>query len=276
MSIASKSFVGVFDSGVGGLSVLRQLIKDFPNESFIYLGDTARLPYGAKSKETIKNYVVKNIDHLSSNYNLKAVVVACNSASSVLDELSLSIKTLGVIEAGIIAANKLSKTKHIALWATRATVSSQAYEKQALRLKTNLIISSTPCPTLVSLVEEGEAKHPLLKPAFDFYIEKSKLNADLSSKFGSNSKIDSLVLGCTHFPFFKKDLQNHLAARSLKIELVDSSKEVSNQLRQIITPESDGSPEHLILVTDEASHFKNFIDSKMPKATPFKVQKIDI
>lgn len=263
---SDKTFIGVFDSGVGGLSVLKQLIKDFPNESFIYLGDTARLPYGAKSKETIKNYVVKNIDFLSSHYNLKAVVVACNSASSVLEELLLPIKTIGVIEAGVIAANKTSKTKKIALWATRATVSSLAYENKADALNISLKFTSTACPTLVSLVEEGEDAHPLLEPAFDFYINKSNFT----------SETDTLVLGCTHFPFFKKDLKKHLAEKSLNIKLVDAAKEVSEHLKKTIKTSSQNATKHLILVTDEATHFKNFIEAKMPKGVSFEVQKIDI
>jgi len=260
------SFIGVFDSGVGGLSVLNQLIKDFPEESFVYLGDTARLPYGAKSKETIKNYVIKNIDHLNSHYNLKAVVVACNSASSVLEELILPIKTIGVIEAGVIAADKASKTKNIALWATRATVTSRAYENKADLLNKNLEFTSTPCPTLVSLVEEGEDSHPLLAPAFDFYISKSKFS----------DETDTLVLGCTHFPFFKKELKKHLAEKFLNIKLVDAAKEVSEHLKNTIKLTKNKAPKHLILVTDEAAHFKNFIESKMPKDVSFKVQKIDI
>jgi len=261
-----RLYIGVFDSGVGGLSVLAQLIKDFPNESFVYLGDTARLPYGAKSKETIKNYVLKNIDHLQKHYRLKAVVVACNSASSVLDELITPVRALGVIEAGVTAADKVSKSRHVALWATLATVSSRAYELKAEVLGIDLKLKSTPCPTLVSLVEEGEKDHPLLTPAFDFYLNKSKLHP----------AADTLILGCTHFPFFKEKLKKHLEDKQLNIKLVDASKEASKQLAKMISPSTNTPPKHLVLVTDEASHFKNFITSKMPKNIAFETLKVDI
>lgn len=265
-SSVKRSYIGVFDSGVGGLSVLTQLIKDFPKESFVYLGDTARLPYGAKSKETIKNYVLKSIDFLNTNYNLKAVVVACNSASSVLDELLLPVRSLGVIEAGVLAAEKASKTKTVALWATRATVSSKAYELKSEILGTGLKIQSTACPTLVSLVEEGEDDHPLLHPAFDFYMKKSDLKPE----------VDTLILGCTHFPFFKENLKTYFSKLGLNINLVDASSETSQKLKSLIFESTDLDPEYLILVTDEAPHFKNFINSKMPAKKAFAVQKIDI
>ena len=267
MSKTDQTFIGVFDSGVGGLSVLKQLIEDFPNESFVYLGDTARLPYGAKSKETIRNYVLKNIEYLNSNYSLKAVVIACNSASSVLEDLNLPVETLGVIESGVRAADMASLSKKVALWATRATVSSGAYENQALKLGTKLQIVSTACPTLVSLVEEGEDDHPLFKPAFDFYFNKSRIEED----------VDCLILGCTHFPFFKKKLKTFLTEKSLNITLIDAAKEVSNQLKTLVDSKTESkAPERLILVTDQATHFENFITSKMPSDISFKVQKVDI
>jgi len=261
-----KEYIGVFDSGVGGLSVLKQLIVDFPNESFLYLGDTARLPYGAKSKDTIKKYVLKNIDYLNKHYKLKAIVVACNSASSVISELDLPVETVGVINAGLIAAERASESKKIALWATRATVSSQAYEKEALKVNDSIEISSTACPTLVSLVEEGVEDHPLFPHAFEFYFQKSSFQKD----------VDTLILGCTHFPFFKKQLVQFFKTKGLNVKLVDASSEISKQVEKSISKGRNLQPEHIVLVTDEAPHFKKFISAKMPKNSTFNIKKVDI
>jgi glutamate racemase len=265
----SKDFIGVFDSGVGGLSILKQLIKDFPKETFVYLGDTARLPYGAKSKETIKNYVLKNIEYLNKNYSLKAVVVACNSASSVLNEVSLPVKSIGVIEAGALAALKNTSTNHIGLWATRATTFSKAYEKYILSSENkNTKVSSVACPSLVTLVEEGLAPHPLLLPAFDFYL----------SQFKNLEEIDTLILGCTHFPFFKEELNTYLKNKNLKIKLTDASEEISLQLKSLIADKtaSEKSFSDQILVTDDASHFKDFVSQNLSEHRAFEFQKIDL
>lgn len=268
--MSTQKYIGVFDSGVGGLSILIQLIKDFPNESFVYLGDTARLPYGAKSKDTIKKYVERNISYLTKNYPIKAVVVACNSASSVLSELNLPVKNLGVIEAGVDAALSKTKTNEIGLWATRATVASKTYDFEMNKIDDEAKITSVSCPTLVSLIEEMGADHPLLPAAFDLYLKPIL----------SNSEIDTLILGCTHFPFFKTELSSFLKGKGLETELIDASEEVSKQLQELISlsakkPQNTPS-QNLILVTDEASHFKNFILSKMPKNQSFKIKKVDI
>ncbi|MGH1468159.1 MAG: glutamate racemase [Bdellovibrionales bacterium] len=266
--MSEEKYIGVFDSGVGGLSVLTKLLVDFPNESFVYLGDTARLPYGAKSKETIKKYVERNINFLTSNYPIKAVVVACNSASSVLHDLDLPVKTIGVIEAGADAALSKTKTNHIGLWATRATVSSNEYEKELLNLDDEAKLTSISCPTLVTLVEEAGADHPLLEAAFDHYIDKIK----------DDSEIDTLILGCTHFPFFKERLATYLKTKGLHMELADASEEISIQLKDMLSGSLSlkKNLEDKVLVTDEAPHFKDFISSVLPKKYSFSFLKVDL
>lgn len=266
--MTTKDCIGVFDSGVGGLSILKQLIKDFPNESFVYLGDTARLPYGAKSKETIKNYVLRNINHLSKNYKLKAVVVACNSASSVLNELDLPVKSIGVIEAGALAAMKNTKTKTIGLWATRATTSSKAYEDYIHSKDKSVKTLSVACPLLVTLVEEGLCTHSLLDHAFDFYL----------SKFSNLKEVDSLILGCTHFPFFKEELSKHLNEKGLNIKLTDATDEISSQLKDLLGTNLSSQKPFIdqVLVTDEASHFRDFVSQNMPENWAFDFKKIDL
>ncbi len=266
--MSEQKYIGVFDSGVGGLSVLTKLLIDFPNESFVYLGDTARLPYGAKSKETIKKYVERNISFLTANYSIKAIVVACNSASSVLNDLDLPIKTIGVIEAGADAALSKTKTNHIGLWATRATVASNEYEKEILNLDSESKLTSISCPTLVTLVEEMGADHPLLESAFSHYIKLLNNNPD----------IDTLILGCTHFPFFKEKLSLYLKKNSFSIELADASEEISAQLKEMLLGNlsTHKSLEDKILVTDEAPHFKEFISNVLPKKQSISPEKVDL
>lgn len=262
-------YIGVFDSGVGGLSILKTLKESFPNESFVYLGDTARLPYGSKSKETIKYYVTRNIDYLQKTYPLKAVVVACNSASSVLGELILPVKTIGVIEAGADAALSKTTSNKIGLWATKATVSSLSYEKEIKHLDPDSTLLSVSCPTLVALVEESGADHPLLNDAFEHYLSPIK----------EDPEIDTLILGCTHFPFFKEKLEQYLKKQGLFLNLVDASSEICVQLEELLMQEglsTEKTNTDQVLVTDEPHHFMEFISSVMPEGYDYELKKIDL
>ncbi len=263
-----QSYIGVFDSGVGGLSIFTKLLTDFPNESFIYLGDTARLPYGTKSKDTIKKYVKRNIKYLISNYPIKAIVVACNSASSVLNELDMPVKTIGVIKAGAHAALNKTKTNHIGLWATRTTVSLKEYDKEILNLNSKAKLTSISCPTLVTLVEEMGSNHPLLNMTFDYYL----LN------ILHDHRIDTLILGCTHFPFFKTSLKEHIKSKNIVIKIADSSEKITIQLKSLLKDSLSLNKKlkNQILITDEATHFKNFILQVMPEKYSFSLKKIDV
>jgi glutamate racemase len=253
--------IGVFDSGVGGLSVLRQLVKDYPNESFIYLGDTARLPYGTKSKETIVKYANKNLKFLVDNFSIKALVVACNSVSTVIDEIDSKVPIFGVIKPGARAAlSSLNTGDSIGLWATQATVQSGAYVKEIKNINNNVSVSMVSCPTLVALVEEGLDKHPLLEAAFDYYINQF------------DKKVDVLILGCTHFPFFKE----LLAKKFPKIKLIDSSISLSEDLKSSLDLKGEKTETRTvkILLTDEAKSFKDFV-YKIFKHE-IEIEKIDI
>lgn len=260
-SLSSRP-IGVFDSGVGGFSVLQQLLKDYPHESFIYLGDTARLPYGTKSSKTIIKYAKKNLDYLLKKFNIKALVVACNSVSSVIEQIESPVPIFGVIKPGAKAAFEAKKNKEsIGLWATQATVLSKAYQKEIEVLEDGLSIEMVSCPTLVSLVEEGLDSHPLLPEAFNFYFEKF------------NKPVDILILGCTHFPFFKKRL-NELYP---KLKLIDSSIQLSKSLKENLPKElfsKDGTQKVKLLLTDEAESFKLFINRVLKK--PVEVYKVDL
>jgi len=243
------------------LSVLNQLIKDYPHESFIYLGDTARLPYGTKSPETIIKYATRNLNFLLENYNIKALVVACNSVSTVIDNLKSPVPVFGVIKPGAKASVEVSKGLEIGLWATQATVWSKAYQKEITKIDKRIKIQMVSCPSLVALVEEELDHHPLLPQAFEFYFKKFK------------EPIDVLILGCTHFPFFKENLKKLYP----NLKLIDSSICLSKSLinsTKDLSLRTHGKQELKFLLTDEASSFQEFI--KKVFGNKVKITKVDI
>ncbi|RYZ63622.1 MAG: glutamate racemase, partial [Proteobacteria bacterium] len=154
--------IGLFDSGIGGLTVLKTLLGDFPNESFLYLGDTARLPYGSKSAQTIERYLIQNIDFLASR-NVKAVVVACNSASTVLlgTTLTFPVPVYNVIEPGAERALKATSGKRIGVLGTKATVAAKSYVNALHARDASVEVFQQACPLLVPLVEEGMEEDPI-------------------------------------------------------------------------------------------------------------------
>lgn len=187
-----REAIGVFDSGVGGLTVLKVLAKRFPDESFIYLGDTARLPYGSKTLETIQLYVEQNIEFLR-NLGVKAVVIACHSACSAWIRKhpahDMSIPIYEVITPTCTEALKISQTKRIALFATQATVNGKAYSRLLSELDNSSSLYSQACPLLVPLVEEGMEDDPITQLIIERYLTPILKN-----------NIDTLILGCTHYP----------------------------------------------------------------------------
>lgn len=188
--------IGVFDSGVGGLTVLRALRARLPDESLIYLGDTARLPYGTKSHDTVIRYAVQAAGLLAER-GVKLLVVACNTASAhALPELRRVFKDLpviGVIEPGAQAACRASASGRIAVIATESTVRAGAYEQAILRLRPQASVQSTACPLFVALAEEGMVDGPIAEAIARHYL--APLFAERAMAVS-----DSLVLGCTHFP----------------------------------------------------------------------------
>jgi glutamate racemase len=205
--------IGIFDSGVGGLTVLRTLIERFPNERFIYLGDTARLPYGSKSRSTIRGYVEQNIYFLLK-YNVKAIVIACNSASSVLmSDEDWPVPVYEVINPGSRKALAVSINHNIGVIGTRATVDGLAYVMALSRLAPQAQVFQQACPLLVPLVEEGWEKDPLTNLIVYRYLNPLK-----------EAGIDTLILGCTHYPILKESIANVMGSQ---VQLIDSAEEVA-------------------------------------------------
>lgn len=212
--------LGFFDSGLGGLTVLRAVHKKFPQENLIYLGDTARLPYGTKSPETIRRYADQCLENLLER-NVKAVVVACNSASTVLlgdTTGKFPVPVYNVIEPGAEAALQSSISKRIGVLGTRATVNSNAYPTAIQNLDSTAVVYQNAAPLLVPLVEEGWEADPLTNLIIYRYV------APLLSH-----QIDTLILGCTHYPVLRSGIQRVTGGA---ITLVDSAELMTRNLER--------------------------------------------
>lgn len=206
--------IGVFDSGVGGLTVVAALRKRLPEESILYLGDTARLPYGTKSPGTVRRYARRNVTFLAERH-VKGVVVACNTASTVDFELELEIPLWRVIEPGARVAAEVSGGR-VGVIATESTIASGAYEQSLLRIRPELEVWSRACPLFVPLVEEGWHDDPIAEQVAARYLDGAR-----------DDGIDTLVLGCTHYPLLKPVLGRLLGP---EVRLVDSAEAVAEQV----------------------------------------------
>ena len=214
--------IGVFDSGLGGLTVVKAIRKLLPGESILYFGDTARLPYGSKSPETVISSSKQVVNFLIQR-DIKLMVVACNSATAmalpVLLEMN-SIPVIGVIKPGAKAAVDISKSNHIGVIGTHATIHSGAYISAIKKINPNCIVTEQSCPLFVPLVEEGWADHPVA-----FQIAKEYLQTF------NESSVDVVILGCTHYPLMKKVINKTL---NKNVKLVDSATSVANEIKTIL------------------------------------------
>ena len=261
MSIDNKNAapVGVFDSGVGGLTVAREIMRQLPNENLVYFGDTARVPYGSKSRDNIIRYS-RQIIHFLKTKGVKAIVIACNTASALaLDVVreESDIPIIGVVEPGARAALQITQTKKIGVLGTEATVQSAMYGKIIKGLDPTVSVIGKACPLFVPLVEEGFAKHKVTEEIIDYYLASMK-----------ESDIDSLILGCTHYPLLRSRIRAYLGD---KIQLVNPAYETAMDLKYILKEsgmENAGKEgEHAtysFYVSDAADKFKQFANSILP------------
>ncbi len=249
MSDNKRNFaVGVFDSGLGGLTVVKELMKLLPNENIVYFGDTARVPYGTKSKEAIIRFSKENVAVLQK-HNVKMIVVACNTSSSfALPTLreSFSLPILGVIKPGAKKAVETTRNRKVGIIATSATISSGEYVKEIKRLDPAVKVTAQACPLFVPLVEEGWFDEKVTLEIAHKYLDGMKKN-----------RIDTLILGCTHYPLLKPLLKK---AMGKGVMLVDSAQEVAREVKQLLeyTQQnriSKTAPRHEFLVSDEPKHF---------------------
>ena len=214
--------IGVFDSGIGGLTVVAALQRTLPNESIIYLGDTARVPYGGKSPTTVQRYS-QEIAEMLLREGAKMIVVACNTASALavpLLETTLPVRITGVILPGAQAAVNATRCGHIGVIGTRATIGSGAYERALHALRPDLQVAAKACPLLVPLIEEGWLDDAVTDAALRRYLTPL-----------IEAGIDTLVLGCTHYPLLR-DAISRIAGK--EIVLVDAAQNCANAVREIL------------------------------------------
>jgi len=242
--------IGVFDSGVGGLTVLRSLREALPNESFLYLGDTARLPYGTKSSESVLRYSLQASEFLVGR-GIKYLVVACNTASSVaieaLRERFAPMPVIGVVEPGAAAGCRATKSGTIAVIATEGTVQGGAYQRCIAKIDPQARVVAKACSLFVSLAEEGWVDGPIVAAIAHRYLDEL---------LHEEPAIDTLLLGCTHFPVLIDALRGVVGPR---IAIVDSAAttaaELATQLRAADLESSGGTRRISLLATDGAERF---------------------
>lgn len=239
--------IGVFDSGMGGLTVLRSLRAHLPLESFVYLGDTARLPYGTKSPDTVKQYAVQ-MARLLVERRIKALVIACNTATTAalshLQSMLPDIPVLGVVAPGAQAAAAATKKHSIAVLATETTIASQAYQRLILDYLPHATIKTQACSVLVALAEEGMVANRVAREALLHYL-------------GEIKEVDAVLLGCTHFPVFRSLLAELLPEGTT---IVDSAEATAIALRSALEKHdlltnALQEPRVHYLVTDSVARF---------------------
>lgn len=259
--------IGVFDSGVGGLTVASQIIKQLDNEEIVYFGDTARVPYGSKSKETVTKFSMQDVRFLLSK-NVKAVVIACNTASAnSLENLikSFDIPIFGVVIPGAAQAVRTSKNKKIGVIATSSTIKSGAYQK-AINEKDSLIsVFSKACPLFVPLAEEGWANEEIT------YLTAQKYLGELMEK-----DVDTIVMGCTHYPLLRNCIKQVVGKN---VSLVDPAYETALVVKKYLQDkdmlrEEVKSPEHSFYVSDKTDMFEKICSEALEKK--FVSKEIDI
>jgi glutamate racemase len=256
------SAIGVFDSGIGGLTVLHEIIETLPRENTVYLGDTARSPYGTKSVDTVLRYSFENSQFLVEK-GVKAVVVACNTSTAIaLERLQkeLALPVVGVIEPGVRRALGSTKNKKIGVIGTEATIQSGAYTRALKAADPSVEVYSRACPLFVPLVEEGWTDNEVVEMTVKAYLASLK-----------QSGIDTLILGCTHYPLLKKSIRKFLGGG---VRLVDSAEETARQVAVMLKGSAlvrkTGKGVHSFFVTDAPDRFikvgRRFLGEKVESA----------
>ena len=249
--------IGVFDSGVGGLTVAREIMRQIPNEKIIYFGDTARVPYGSKSQDTVTRFS-KQIVRFLQTFQVKTIVVACNTASAyALDELEreIDIPIIGVVKPGAKTATEVTRNGRIGVIATEATIGSQIYTKYIKELNKDVTIYGKACPLFVPLAEEGLWEDPVTDEIARRYLTEL-IDID----------IDTLILGCTHYPLIRSTLGRVMVEH---VTLVNPAYETARELKEMLaergilneeSPQLGANP-YQFYVSDSAEKFKRFANS---------------
>ena len=249
--------IGVFDSGFGGLTVVREIMRQIPNEKIVYFGDTARVPYGSKSKETVTRFS-RQITNFLKTQNVKTIVVACNTASAyALDELEkeIDIPMIGVVKPGAKVAADVTRNGKVGVIATSATIGSEIYTTYIKQLKPEVSVTGKACPLFVPLVEEGLLEDPVTDEIASRYLLEL-IDID----------IDTLILGCTHYPLIRNTIQRVVGDN---VTLVNPAYETARELKLLLEEKGllqDKKPDlgenrYQFFVSDGAEKFKTFANS---------------
>ena len=257
MKIDRDAPVGVFDSGIGGLTVAREIMRNLPAEKIVYFGDTARVPYGSKSRETIIGYSRQIIRFLKEQ-KVKAIVVACNTASAFALEAvqeEFDIPILGVIEAGAKVAAQVTRNKRVGIIGTEGTVGSGIHAEVLKKIDPEITVIGKPCPLFVPLVEEGWTHDPVTVEVASRYLR------ELQEK-----DIDTLILGCTHYPLLRSRIIRYFGE---KVHIVNPAYETAMDLKAVLEEkgllnDSEKTGEYSFYVSDAAEKFTEFAGSILP------------
>lgn len=246
--MTSNAPIGVFDSGIGGLTVVHELMRQLPGESIIYFGDTARVPYGPKSPETVRRYS-REITTFLIDQGVKSIVVACNTATAhalpMLRE-QIAMPVIGVVEPGARAAVSATRTSRIGVIGTVGTINSGAYERAIRALSPQATITARACPLFVPLVEEGWLEHDATRLIAAEYLDPMR-----------DAAIDTLVLGCTHYPLLKPMIAHEMGDG---VRLIDSAEQTAAETARMLDDRGlrapgDVHPVHRFVASDAADHF---------------------
>ncbi len=266
-SLKNKAAIGIFDSGLGGLTVMSAITKLMPKENIIYFGDTAHVPYGSKSKKVVTNFAL-GISKFLVRHNVKLIVVACNTASAFsLETLKKYIKVpvIGVIEAGSVMAAENTKNKKIAVIGTEGTIKSDAYAKEIKKHDKKIKCFSRACPLFVPLVEEGWLDNKVTEQIIKIYLN------DIVNK-----DIDTVILGCTHYPLLKNTIQKVVGK---KISIIDSATAVAFEVQKLLKEQnltnSTGKGSLAFFVSDSPEKFQK-LGSKFFNKKIINVNKVEI
>lgn len=265
MSMESKrgAPVGVFDSGVGGLTVVREIIRQLPDENIVYFGDTARVPYGSKSQKTVIRFSEQIIRFLKTK-QVKAIVIACNTASALALDIvreEFDVPILGVVAPGARAAVKATRNRKIGVVGTDATVRSGVYTKVIQGIDPQIRVIEKACPLFVPLVEEGFKEHEVTREIIEYYLESLRA-----------TDIDAMILGCTHYPLLRSRIREYMGK---EIQIVNPAYETAIDLKTLLEDQdmaNKGSDpagsRYEFYVSDTADKFRQFANTVMPFDVP--------
>ena len=260
-----KRFIGLFDSGIGGLTVLKQIIDSLPEENTVYFGDMGRFPYGSRSPSVVNRYARQIVRYLAENYELKLIIAACNTVSAICFDRfneTFPIPTMGIIDSVPIKALETTKNGRIGIIGTSSVIQSGVYQRKIENLDRSVKVYSQVCPLLIYLIEEGWVNEPATKMIIGEYFANLR-----------HSDIDTLILACTHYPILSDAIQEYFGN---KVKIIDPAVECIKDIKEFLSEDNklnkDNYPERIYLVTDNPGSFRSSGERYLDR----KIHKVDL